>query len=354
MTKIKLQSPDTPRFSHRWWFNAGRSLFWVTIVTILIWVYADMEFTDEKEFHATIRLTAAKPELILLSRSDVEVTFRVRGNRSRLDSFEGELSGRMNDPESSIVCDVSESGLGNRAIPTTEILSNATGIDMDGLTVLTAEPGAVTVWVDRRIQKELPVELVYSNAELAEQPKVTMLVSVAETRWRKILKKQPNPALKTVNKDLKNEQLGKPLAVEFEIIPLVAGIPVEPAEKSRKLTIEISQRTDSRRIPITVHVLGPASWAENGTWQEYILLRKDPLEWRKQITISGAKKDLDRLRAEAVQAYIVLTDDDKKPVASWLNRQVQIRFPADLKVEILGERPAVQFKLEKRPPATPP
>lgn len=354
MTKIKLQSPDTPRFSHRWWFNAGRSLFWVTIVTILIWVYADMEFTDEKKLDATIRLTADNPNLMLLSRSDVEITFKVRGNRSRLDGFRSELSARMNDPDSMIVCDVSDSGVGKRAIPSKELLNNAAGINMDGLTIVSAEPSAVTVWVDRRIQKELPVELVYSNAELAEQPKVTMLVSVAETRWRDILKKQPNPTLKTVNKDLKNEQLGKPLAVEFEIIPSIAGISVEPAEKSRKLTIEISQRTDSRRIPVTVHVLEPASWAENGTWQEYILLRKDPLEWRKQITISGAKKDLDRLRAEAVQAYIVLTDDDKKPVASWLNRQVQIRFPADLKVELLGERPTVQFKLEKRPPTTPP
>ena len=49
-----------------------------------------------------------------------------------------------------------------------------------------------------------------------------------------------------------------------------------------------------------------------------------------------------------VQAYLVLTDDDKKPV-SWWSRQVEVRLPQKLNLSLLGAPPTVTFKLEKLP-----
>jgi hypothetical protein len=49
-----------------------------------------------------------------------------------------------------------------------------------------------------------------------------------------------------------------------------------------------------------------------------------------------------------VQAFVELSEDDKQPVESWLERQVQIRFPPDTQLQLAGEAPMLQFKMVKR------
>ncbi|GAF97127.1 unnamed protein product, partial [marine sediment metagenome] len=93
MTNGSFDSLDVPRFSRRWWGGATRTLLPVMLVTTLIWVYADLEFTDTEEFSAKIRLTVGKTNgLELLSGSELAVTFTLRGNRSGLDAFRGRLA----------------------------------------------------------------------------------------------------------------------------------------------------------------------------------------------------------------------------------------------------------------------
>ena len=55
-----------------------------------------------------------------------------------------------------------------------------------------------------------------------------------------------------------------------------------------------------------------------------------------------------------MQAFVVLTEDDKKPVESWLIRQIEVRLPRRLSLSLVGTNPSVSFKLEKAPAATPP
>ena len=96
------------------------------------------------------------------------------------------------------------------------------------------------------------------------------------------------------------------------------------------------------------------SWLEDGTWRQYVLKRQNPAEWRAKIQVSGTRKDLDQLKGGAVQAYNLLTDDDKKPIESWLTRQVVVHLPRELNLSLLGTRPSVSFKLEKAPAAATP
>ncbi|KKK86532.1 hypothetical protein LCGC14_2762300, partial [marine sediment metagenome] len=44
---------------------------------------------------------------------------------------------------------------------------------------------------------------------------------------------------------------------------------------------------------VSVGILSPATWAEDGTWEKLVLARKDPLEWRPRIKVTGAKTDTD-------------------------------------------------------------
>ena len=51
---------EEPRFSRRWWLRGLRTLFWIALISVLIWLYADLEHSKEREFRATIRLNTGK------------------------------------------------------------------------------------------------------------------------------------------------------------------------------------------------------------------------------------------------------------------------------------------------------
>lgn len=361
MTGITQYNLDHPRFSRRWWVRRGRNFLWVALITILIWVFADMQLTQDRELIATIRLTAGEAaDMVLLDEpdaddeykevphKDVKVVFSAVGSRHSLDRFEHEL-------KNPIPHDVAKAHTpGEIKIPTKDILNEFAGQVKAGLTFRAPEPNVITLRLDKRLRQVVPVELVLTGAELAEQPNVTMPITVAQALWDEILRRTTNPVLKTVTKDLKDQETDKPITVTFDIIPSIAGVPVHPQRRSKPITIQITQRTVPKTLTVTVRVLAPPSWVKDDTWSRYKVVGKEQgLEWRKQITVSGPKEDLDRLEARDVDAYIKLTEDDKAPV-SWLPRTVIIRFPPGLAVNLVGEPPTVNFKLIERTDAPTP
>jgi len=105
---------------------------------------------------------------------------------------------------------------------------------------------------------------------------------------------------------------------------------------------------------VAVQVLAPPTWSTENTWKDYSLVGKEgPAEWQKTIEVSGPKKDIDQLTPARVQAYILLTDDDKKPT-SWWSREVVVRFPEDMQVKLVGAKPVVNFRLAKNAAPTAP
>ncbi|MCK4601591.1 MAG: hypothetical protein KAU28_03945 [Phycisphaerae bacterium] len=356
MSKTSSYMQSFPRLSRRWWLGFARNLIWVVIVTVLVWIYADMEFTTEREFTATIRLTAEKnKELVIISNNtETKVAFNLEGNRSGLDRFERWL----NKQTSPITYDVSESyGAGDHPILTESVLSEITEISKLGLTVRSPSPSTIRISLDSRVRvPDVPVRFDFSGATLEEAPVITpakVAIFVAKSKLGKIEVRE----LKTNPLDLTNLPTDQPITRKLDISPFIENIRVEPELKTVEVAFKISQLTGTKTIAVTVKVLQPPTWAADETWKQYELKGKDdPLEWRKEIQVTGTKKDLERLRPEDVDAYITLRDDDKKPVDSWLTRDVTIRFPEALDVRLAGEQPKVNFKLVKRQllPAMPP
>ena len=351
MGKLQFQTQDVARFSGRWWLAASRNFLWVAIVTLLVWVYADMEVAGTERVMLTVRLsTGNSQELMLLSASDHKVSFSLRGPRGALERFTTKHNNSL------LTFDVSKSYRpGIQAIPMADILNEQLKPRELGLEIRSVSPAAISgVHLDRRHYESVRVQFVYTNAELEEPPKEKKVrISLAESRWQEIRGKQPDPVLRTVEKNLQNEQTGVPITVKAEIIPLLEGQEVELEEKSIEVTVVIKQLTGKRSIPIAVSVLAPPAWLEDGTWKEYVLERQEPLDWRKEIVVTGPKKDLDRLNPAEVHAYIIVTDEDKKPVESWLPRLVVVDFPRDLNVTA-AEKLTVGFRLRKIAPATSP
>ena len=338
------------RFTRQWWARAGRDALWITIVSVLVWVFADMKFIDEDRAKIELHLVAGDgSNMSLLSATGEEisfhpmsVTFTIKGSRESLDIFEREV------PEFVQYNIGRREEAGELKIPTVDILSDLPIISENNLLVSAPKPSVIVVQLDEQIRRELPVELVYSNAELAKTPTQTVAVRLAQSKWNLIELRDPNPKLRTANKDLASAETGKPIEVEFDIRPEIGQTPVQLETKTIKVKLQITQRVQSKPLTVNVRCIAPAGWSWDGTWEKFQLLGKaESLEWRKEITVKGSKKDLDRLEAKDIDAYIKLTEDDKAPV-SWLRRPLIVRFPNELSVELVGDPPTVSFKLIER------
>ena len=325
-----------------------RGGLWVVMVTAFLWVWADVEFTDEMELSATVQLTTApSSNLVLLSKNRIRVNFKVQGRQRSLE----QLQQRLDSPDVAIRHVVTE---GQDDVSVRDILNADEMIVREGMTVLSASPNHVPVQLDTRIYvPDIPVRFEYTGAEVEEVQVVPikMGIHVAKSDWEKILQREPKPALLTKQVDLKSvADASKPFQVE--VIPQISGLPVEPDQPTVRVRAKIHQLTETREITVPVQVLQPPSWLEDDTWKEYTLSRKDRAEWRVTLTVTGPRVDLDqlKLKPDSVRAYITLTDEDRKPV-SWLTRQVEVQLPRDLNLQLSGVGPTVTFKLEKNAPA---
>ena len=189
----KYYNPDYPRFSRQWWADIGRTMLWVTIITVLIWIFADISKTETETLRVKIRLTTSPTsDLVLLSRGDRQVTFNVQGSRRNLDL----LAEKFNN--SLIKYDVAKHyapGM-DQAIPVVDILEDIPEITSLGLTVVSGAPATITgVDIDRRIVVAgLAVIVEHSGATLTEMPVVKpskVAVRVAERRWKSLLESLP-------------------------------------------------------------------------------------------------------------------------------------------------------------------
>jgi hypothetical protein len=338
------------RFSRPWWVHLLHDLLWVTVVSILIWIFADMKFTEDRRVTASLRLQAAPAsDLVMLDADgamipykELTVQFDAHGSRETLDLLENNLTER-------IMVDIAKDrGPGESKIPTADILQALPEIVGKGVTIRGPKPDVVTVRLDKRLRRDVPVHFVYQNATLAAEPKATVSVTAAESQWAKILQLMPNPELNTTAKDLKDLPVGKPVSVEFALTGSIASVTVQPDKDVVRVEVEVVERTQTRKLTASVRLLCPLVWANDGTWQRYTLAAPDEfLGWRPEITVTGSKKDLEALEARVgeIDAYVQLTEADKEPVGSWLVRTVTIRFPKDLNVQLVGEAPTVEFKM---------
>lgn len=332
-------------FSRPWWTEQVKSFFWVATVTILIWVYADLEFTENKDFTMALHFKVSPvSKLALLSENDVELTFRARGNHGSLEKFEDLKKRNGNRME----IDVSDYHPGSASVSVDDLLSRDSDFAKCGLTATSASQKQVQFRLDRLISQEVPVKLDYTGATLASEPVLTpktLQIEVAQSRWDPI---QEHPVLLTEPVNLQKVDISKPL--KLMVMPAIGSVSVQLPEK-HEVEVRVQVKTLTEQIPltITVRVVEPVSWLSptDNTWKEFQFVRQDPLEWRKQVQVAGPKQDLEKLKAreQEVTAFVTITDEDKKPT-SWTTRAVTVCFPPDLQVKLAPtESPTVQFKM---------
>jgi hypothetical protein len=340
------------RFSRRWWLDSARNLLWIFLITLLIWIYADIEFTDTITMNATLSLnTGGSRKVILVSQHDYPLNFELAGSQTALEMFRQTLI----DNDSVINYNIAQDyGPGEVIVPSADLIRRAANLQELGLTIKRVDPEAVALELQKLVPvQDVPVSLETIGGAL-EKPVESRRIDLylPEPTWQDVRARlgDRQPQLKTKVVDLRRFPAGQDVTVEAEIVPVMAGVSLPPIQRTVRFTLQVASQTDTREIPVSVQILTPAAWAEeeDSTWQEYVLVRQAPADWRPKLQIAGAKKDL---QGENVIAYVPLGDDDKKPVESWLERDVTVRFRTGTTLKLIGPSPKVRFRLERRKPA---
>ena len=360
-------SQDLNLFSRRWWFSAGRNFFWLALVTVLIWVYADNEFIDTDRLSVTIRLTAGSAQTMVLiaqreekgaydeiEHQDARLVFDVRGSRSSLTR----LGRRIGSSNAVVPYDVAT---GRKAevykIDSREVIREALGLDKLGLTVLFALPAEITdVRLDQVVETELPVELEWQSAEfepLYDPPKASIRIS--KLRWDGIKARtvEQQRVLKTERQPVTARKPDEEFPVDkAKIIPIVAGEQVRLMQDTVSLTARVPPQEVRRaevKIP-KVQMLTPPTWATDGTWDKFTVKPSDPTRWiNVPIKIIGAPKRVEQIEKEPgrIVAYVVLTEDDMKPTIGW-RKKVVIYLPEGIRFDGLPPDIELSIQVEKK------
>ena len=351
-TNGSFRRPPTA-FSRAWFAENLRTLLWVALLTVLIWVYADIQFTDQREVRATLRIYTLWDGQKVTLESPVE--FRVKGNGYAIDRFLQRLG-----PEPVLGYEPPQPlGPTGRVDSMVELLAGLSEIHGAGLQIVSADPPAIDISETSRVFQNVPVRLEYAGGEVVsgsvqlERSHVDLRVPVSQLG--KI--DSAGLTLSSAPVNLRDVRPGEEVSQEVEILPPsgVAGARLSPSRVRARFVV--LQPTETRKFSVRVQVLAPRAWIDSGAWSQYRLEVKDPLEWEKPIALRGSKADLDKVEVEKgdVQAFIVLTEADKQPVESWLPGQVRVYIKPQAKVQLADETvPPVNFRLVKTAAPTPP
>jgi len=324
-------------------------LLWVAVVTILIWVYADLEFTQTQEVTVTFVLETG-PGLIQLTEYDTQRTFKVQGNRNGVDRFEQVLKSR----NFRLPVDISDQPPRRGGLSIEALLARNEEFQQSGLAVV---PGAAELRLnlDSTVVKTVDIHFAYTGAELLREATLTphtVEVRCAKSRWDELVQAKTPLVIHTQELNLQNFAAGKPQTHNVKLRPQIGTVNVVidgPATVSAEFQIE--RKKSDREFTLNVRVQMPPSWLEDDTWKLYEWVPFDKGDWQQPVKVIGSPEALEQLQARSkeIDAFIRLTEEDKSPATTWTTRKVTVRFPPDLGVELDGgEDPKVQFRLDKR------
>lgn len=338
------------RFSWQWFLAALRTAGWVAVITVLIWVYADLQFTDERDIRATLRVHAdSASSLVLLDPTgELTVNFRVKGYRYSIDSFQGRLA----NMDWKLHYDAArhlEPGKHPERIA--DLLADVAEIREARLTVLSATPRNIAIHLDelRRV-KDVPVQFQATGGEALDvnvQPKrVDLLVPASQ-----LGRIDPKLVLRTRPFDLGGLVVGRQVTDEPVAVlppPDVRGVRLVNA------IVRVSFKVgglSSKEFTVRVDVNTPKTWLEDGTWDKYLLQAKPPERWTRRIQVLGSRIDLEQLGREDIKAYVELVDA-AKDLASWEPGQIRVVLPPGPKLRLSPDPlPPLEYRLTKRTPA---
>ncbi len=316
----------------------------VTVLTVAVWVWADLEQTQKEETVVPVEINVPKD-------------YRIRSIRPphltvTLEGPEGELQGLKAEPEEKVcrfnlsAADLKSSPLvlparegfahlHRRRIAATEIL-DAQGNAFDGK--IYAEATRLVEVPNVRV--EVQVTGAVASAASAQPPEVTARVAEPDLEGfpeTKHFAVAPL-AVETVPEDLQVEQevtldrhLGGPDGIEAALDPPIVTV-------SARLQAAVTNR-NLGRFPILIS--GPPEVLN----RYRVVFQQDADRW-VELEVKGPGPAVERLQPQDVRVQLILTEDDKPNPGSWLPGQpVVVGLPPG--ITLTKPLRLINFNLEK-------
>jgi hypothetical protein len=333
----KFRKPPPRRFSREWYLEGLRTAVWVAIITALIWVYADIHFTKEEELQVTL-LIHPPEEMIVLSPSVIAVRLKVKGRKYVIDQFGGtQLS---YDPAEEL-----QPGL-HRDVSTIDIIRRLLDVRRAGLEVISAQPGRLDIHLDRLERVPgVPVVLDYPLAKVSgvklSPERVDLLVPAS--RAGQIVKEGLRILARV--KPTGNLPVGEPVTRQVLLVAPGPGCRLVP--EAVMATFTVSEQVGKKEFVVPVRIQMPWAWTADDSWSKYKIETKPGETRTRTIVVSGSPIDLEQLSAGTIRAYIVVTEQDKRPLESWSPGEVRVQFPDPRKFRLAEPVPPVNYRLVK-------
>jgi hypothetical protein len=338
------------RYSLGWWLGGARSFFWLAVVTLMIWVYADLEISEPREFTATLRLVINGEDVTtaLIGAEDTTVTFEANGRRGDLTRFERWLT----DNDRLLTLDITDYQPGSYTRPTAQLLNENIDISRHGLDVLAVTPNEIKFRVDALETRALPIVFDSIGASLKEGETTydpeTVDVTAPTNVWEAIAKITPEPVIMTEKEELAGG-LSRRNTRKVRLLPMIGDQPVVLASDEVTVTFVIERSEVEATRTVEVQPRYPASWLTDGTFDVYELEIDEATPLLQEIHLAApTDRELAGLDDDEIQASLTLTEADKTDSDAYLQRRITVYIPPESGVRLSENPPTIRFRLVRR------
>jgi len=327
------------------WFESIETYLIVTVITAMVWLYAEGENARSYSDVAVQVRFVSPPGADLAITPDQEQTVKL-SFRSSTGAFQN-LTRLIAQGPIELPVSVSASGEPEQSVVLEPLLLESALGDI-GISDLTVQPEVMPVRVEQMVTVPLPVSVRTGDVRLAGPPQVEPLqVSARLPSSLANGQRPPRLEVRLDSTDLTALEVNVPhtLDLPLQLPARLAGSRVTLDQATARVTFTIRKQSDSYTIPLVpILVVGPPS-----QMADYELTLDENLRVLRDVRVSGPSDAIERIRSgdtQVVAQFRLTASDLEQQVTS---APLTLTLPQGVQAE--GVVPAISFTIAPRTPS---
>lgn len=326
-----------------------QTYIFVTIITVLIWLYAEGSTLQKRPLHREIEFVAPTGLELLIdpARPQQTVKLVVRGPIGQLDELERSLGERRIEIEVTVGSDSDDP---QEKVDMHARLSAYLADVAPGVTLIDVTPTELSIRVERYVTRKLPIVLDVEGDVQVEQREIDPVE--AEVRM-------PASLLAKLGEDAKvralltkavlgKSEMGRERNAPVRLEPPLAqesGVTVVP--RTANVTFKITQTIDSHTLTTIILKITKPLLAE-GRYVVDVLDGEEGSSPVREIEIEGPTEIIEKIKTgqENVEAELDLTLDELVKATEKEKRKV-VTFRSPPGVTVLTSPPSIRYKVTR-------
>ena len=323
----------------------------VTVITLLIWIWAAGETRNEDTVYARVKVLASSDfETIVSPTEDQQVAIEVKGSARSIQRLRQVLSQPL---ELTTGSNGIPREAGKHVISLVESIQSQPLIQQGDIKILSTDPSSLDIEIDSMTQISVPVEPVLTGVTLGGEAvsnpeSVTLTLPsrvVAQIPSARVIA-EPSPSTLSGLEAGRNQRILVPLRLPSALRPYAQNITIEPS--SVQLAFTLILRTRSSTVStVPVQVAAPPQ-----DLSDYEVTIDPASQFLADVIVEGPVDIVRKFEENKppVVAFVHLTSDDlsrmveEAPVTLW-------ELPEGLRVSSVGgdpSQPFIKLKITRR------